>query len=321
MTKNRQKLTFGVILSIAIIFVLALAPVKKAHAETTGGFIHMSPVRTKLELKPGEVYKGTFKVMATGTETFDYTLSASPYQIVDEGGNASYDTESKYTKIVDWITFSKEGDTISPNESQDVSYTIKVPEDAPGGGQYAILFAETANPEEKGSFTKTNSRVGQILYVTIDGKNNECAKIIKNGINTFMFEPPISSTSLVESCGNVHQEASYIMKVYPLFSDKEIYTNEEDPETHIILPETKRFNTTSWTKENGAPSIGIYTVEHTVKIGKESDTVKKLVFIFPLWLLIVILLFLGSIIFWLVSRSRARKEAAKESRPRGRDED
>ena len=313
----KKRFLFGAFLAAAMIIgSAAFAP--KTYAEDKL-YLMISPVSETLELDPGQTYSGKMRVMNSGDKAFDYKLYVEPYYVSDGDYTPNFGEKNDRTKITEWFNLSRDGGSLEPGGQDWVDYTIKVPSDAAGGGQYAAIIAEGENEDR--ALIKTSTRVAEIFFTNIGGESTSCVKIISNSINRFMFEPPVNALSTVEDCGNTHVEASYTMKVYSLFSDKEIYSNEEDPETHTILPETKRFNTTSWTKEQGAPMMGIYTVEHTVKIGKESDTIKKIVFIFPLWLVIILLLFLGSLIFWLVSRARARKEAAKESRPRDRDED
>ena len=322
MIKNTsKKWFFGALATLA----LAIPIFFPKPVSAVNNYIQISPTYEDIELEPGQTYTGSVRVQNIGDNDFDYKMSAQPFIYDGNDYVASVGAKGKnvaHFKISEWVTFSKDEGTLASHSKETINYTIKVPDDAPGGGQYVAIIAgiEGESTNKNGANIKTVSQVADLILGRVSGETNECAKITNVSVNTFMFEPPISASSLIENCGNVHMYATYTMNVYPLFSDKAIYSNEEDPDSFVVTPDTKRFNTTSWTKEQGAPMMGIYTVEYTVKIGKESETIKKLVFIFPLWLVIIILLFLGSIIFWLVSRARARKEAAKESRPRGRDE-
>lgn len=282
-------------------------------------YIQISPTTEDIELEPGQTYTGKVRVQNVGDNTFEYKMSAQPFIYSDDNYTISMGTKkenSAYFDISEWVTFSQDTGTLEPHTKDTIEYTIKVPNDAPGGGQYMGIIAsleESRDDGNNGANIKTVSQVADLIFGKVSGETNECAKIHNINVNSFMFEPPMNATSLVEDCGNVHMYATYIMKVFPLFSDTAIYDNSEDPETHVVIPETRRFNTTSWTKEQGAPMMGIFNVEYTVKIGKESKTIKQLVFIFPLWLIIIIILFIGAIIFWLVSRSRQRKESKRSS--------
>ena len=129
--------------------------------------------------------------------------------------------------------------------------------------------------------------------------------MIENKIPTFLFNPPISASSIVENTGNTHANVKYVLQVYPFFGDEEVYTNEEDPTTLVLLPDTRRLNTVSW---EGAPSLGIFRVKQTVSFWDETSTTEKLVFLCPIWFIFIVLLIIFCAIFWIVSRVRNRKE-------------
>ncbi|MBQ3410075.1 hypothetical protein IJG66_01810, partial [Candidatus Saccharibacteria bacterium] len=234
------------------------------------GELMISPSRIEVPdaINPGEAYTGTFKVINSGDVDIKYRIYATGYMVAYVENSDSYtqvfDQDGPYTGVAKWFTFSKDTGYLAPGEREEITYTINVPEDAPGGGQYAGIMAEIDNDEDQMFVSK--SRVGTLFYSTIAGETRIDAKIIDNKIPSFLFNPPIYATSLVENNGNVHLNASYILQVFPLFSDEEVYTNEEDPETHVVMPETKRFITTKW--EN-SPSFGIFRVIQTVKIADQ----------------------------------------------------
>ncbi len=282
------------------------------------GELMISPSRIEVPdaINPGEAYTGTFKVINSGDVDIKYRIYATGYMVAYVENSDSYtqvfDQDGPYTGVAKWFTFSKDTGYLAPGEREEITYTINVPEDAPGGGQYAGIMAEIDNDEDQMFVSK--SRVGTLFYSTIAGETRIDAKIIDNKIPSFLFNPPIYATSLVENNGNVHLNASYILQVFPLFSDEEVYTNEEDPETHVVMPETKRFITTKW--EN-SPSFGIFRVIQTVKIADQESKVEKLVILCPLWLIIVILALIFMMVFWLVSRHKSRQRRAREDADHG----
>ena len=94
------------------------------------------------------------------------------------------------------------------------------------------------------------------------------------------------------------------MTVTPLFSSDPVYTNEEDPAVYATLPETRRYSSIQW---DGTPAFGIFNVKLDVTYNNETETIEKLVIVCPLWLIILIIVFIGAVVFWLVSRNRERK--------------
>lgn len=292
----------------------SFATVRTAHAEDTTPAVHLqvSPTKQKISLTPGSSYVGTFKVQNVGGATFDYTVYATPYSVTSENYDPDYTNVGTYSQISDWITFDKktEKGTLQPGTSVDVTYIVNVPKDAPAGGQYAALMAQTDSGNGEGATVAVVHRVGMILYAAVPGETRVSGEIIKNTVNSFYFNPPLTVSSLVKNTGNVEATANYTVKIYPLFSNESVFNTEDAQEgaySRDVIPETSRFNSITW---EGAPTIGIFSVEQTIEFAGETSTIHKLVLICPLWLLFIIFALLFFIIFWLVSRARDRKRAA-----------
>ena len=269
-------------------------------------YLQVSPPTVQLgELDPGTSKSGEFLVQNIGAKDFDFKVYAVPYQVEGQEYNPVYSTNNNYTQISKWITFDLTEGHLEPNGEQKVHYTINVPDNAPDGGEYASIMVETDSGNAEDATIKTVSRVGIVLYSHVGGVTNACGKILEQDLPTFLTQPPIYVTSLVENCGNIDLTASYTLQVYPLFSDEEIYTTEETPDERITLPGTKRFNKVSW---ESAPAIGIYRVKQTIRFADKTEFIEKYVVICPIWLIILIILFIGSIVFWLVMRSRSRRK-------------
>ncbi|MBQ3467998.1 hypothetical protein IJH19_00420 [Candidatus Saccharibacteria bacterium] len=279
--------------------------------------LRVSPVSLEHDLDPGESTTGSFNVFNDGDNTLYYHAAASPYYLssTDKGGlDVSYNKESTYTQIANWITFTSPDGEIAPGGKAEIKYKITVPKDAPGGGQYAALLVATRDTKEDAAKKDTSvsevANVGPVVYAKISGDIITKGEITSNEINGFLFAPPITASSKVKNSGNVHADATYIMRVYPLFSNETIYNNEEHPGIATLLPDSTRYFTASWSADEGAPSIGIYRVQSEVKISDTVSKVEKLVIICPMWVLILIIIFILAVIFWIVSRVKARKAAA-----------
>ena len=275
--------------------------------------IQVSPTKQKISLTPGSKYTGSFKVMNVGKAGFNYTTDATPYSVVNDSYDADYASATAYNQISEWIKFDSKTKTgyLQPNEVREVTYTVNVPEDVPAGGQYAVIMAQTDAGNTENATVAVVHRVGMILYAAVPGETRASGEIIKNTVNSFYFDPPITVSSLVKNTGNIEQTATYTTNIWPLFQKETVFSNADNPLTLDIIPETSRFNSITW---EGAPSLGIFYVEQTIDFAGETSKVGKLVLICPLWLLFIIFALLFFIIFWLVSRSRDRKREMREAR-------
>ena len=311
----------GIVLGVlaTILSLMASVTLKNpVHAEilSTDDPVRMqiSPVKQKLELTPGQSKVAYIKVMNIGTEKFSYSVSATPYSIVDENYNVDYENSSNdYTKMYNWVTIDEKlkTGTLEPRTSVDVPFTVTVPSDAPPGGQYAAITAETVDSSAPGSIIKTVNRLGMILYAGISGGQiNAEGKIVENTIKSFFFEPPISASVLVESNSNIETTATCTVKVWPFGSSETVYNNEESPVKLDIVPKTRRFNTVSW---EGSPRLGIFTVEQKIDYLGETSIVKKIVIVCPLWLAIVFVSIFVLLIVWLISRIIKRRKSKDQN--------
>lgn len=272
--------------------------------------LQISPVKQKLKLEPGQSYVSSIKVKNRGTEKFTYTVSVSPYSVLDEKYSADYEsTKNDYTKMFNWVKIDEKlkTGTLNPGAEVDVPFTVTVPSDMHPGGQYAAIMAETSDGSSENSVIKTINRLGMILYADIiKGSVNIDGEIINNTVNTFILEPPLTVSSTVENTGNFETTATYTVKVWPFGSKETIFSNEESPMKLDIIPKTRRYNSISWDQ---APRLGIFTVEQKIEYpGAETSVVRKTVIICPLWLAILFSIIVIVLIIWLISRIVKRKK-------------
>lgn len=312
-----MKVKFGLRTIVATVFVVAAAFLgvflgfggQSAVAEGVPDYrIQISPAITELDLSPGKTTVTKFRVQNTGAKRFDFQLLSLPYSVSGEDYEQSFSNESNYTSLANWIEFSQDSGSISPDNEAEITITIDVPKDIPEGGQYAAVMARMIEPEQQSDISGITAlkQVGMLVYSkNVEGNTRKEGEIVENKVPSFMFAPPIQATSIVSNTGNVHADATYILQVFPFFGDEEIYTNEEHPETRTILPETRRLNTMSW---DGAPQLGLFRVKQTVKFLDKTSVTEKVVFICPLWFLFIILAIIFLAIFWIVSRIRSRKK-------------
>lgn len=278
----------------------------------------VSPPHQKIILVPGETYSGSISVFnSSGSEkSLDYRVEIGSFsQQKAEDGDAKDDygamdhiSRSSYNQIVDWIKLDKEKGTIEPGATENVTFKIEVPKNAPGGGQYATLLV--VNDTASGATGGNNIQIDQtfqfasIIYAEVAGKTEEKGEIINNSMPSFLLNGPLTAESMVKNNGNVHTDAEYTFQVWPLFSGEEICTNEEKPETSLILPETERYHVQSC----DLPSVGIFKAKQTVKIFGETSIMERTVIICPLWLLFLILFAIIAIVIWIVMKIRGNKK-------------
>ena len=271
----------------------------------------VSPGLIEVSLTPGEVYEGVFFVInpATDATVSHYAISAAPLNFFDESYTPAFTDPSDYNQIVDWVEISEPKGELNPQEKRAIHYKITVPEDAPAGGQYmSFLVAadDTITSDQQESIAVTaKSQIAILLYSTVAGETREVGTVIENNVGSFFFDQPIKTSSLVINSGNVHIPAKYTLRIYPLFSNEEIYTNEESPKISSVIPDTTLYNEKTW---EDTPLLGLFRVEQEIDFGDKYNVKSSLVLVAPSWFVIVCLLFLAALIYAAIERVKKRKE-------------
>lgn len=276
----------------------------------------VSPPSQRVILIPGEKYTNTISVFNANDSTRDlkYEVSIGSFSqtkdenSVDDYGHVDIINESSYNQIMDWITIDKKEGRVAPNHSDEITYTIDVPEDAPAGGQYAtIVIADKTTSGAAGSGNVSIDQTFQfasIIYAEVAGQTREDGAIVENNMPSFLLNGPFEATSMVQNNGNVHTDAEYILQVVPFLGGDDYCNNEEDPETSLVLPGTERYHV----QKCDLPPVGIFKAKQTVKIFGESSIVERTVIMCPLWLLLIGIFVILLIIGWIFFRFKSKGE-------------
>lgn len=305
---KEKKVISGIIISFFALFI-SIIETSTANAISFA----VSPMNNFVVLNPGESYESAFTVFnpTNNEDSINYEVKMEHFYEGDDGAVLLEDVGTT-GQILEWTKLeSADTGVLAPGEKADINYSINVPEDAAGGGQY-VAFTVEAKDNSKTNESKegTNATLEQKtliayrVFAEIAGDINRQGEVQDINVPSFLLSGNIKGTSSIKNTGNVHGEAKYKLQVFPLFSDEEIYTNEEDPQTATILPDRTRYEETAW--EN-TPSIGIFNVKYTVEFEGVTAEVSKMVIICPIWLLFLIIFIIIAIIIWIAVRVKGRK--------------
>ncbi|MCL2451415.1 hypothetical protein FWD20_00815 [Candidatus Saccharibacteria bacterium] len=297
--------------------------------------IHVTPIEVNLALDPGEVYNGKFQVRNNGTDSYDFHVTANRFYVKDLTYETTYDEESAHTQIAEWIKFTRtDFYGLEPGEKQEVAYRISVPEDAPGGGQYAVLFATVSTESSGGGYeVVTDSRVGVKIYAKLAGETHIDGRVESLKQAGFYKRGPIESIARVKNTGNVDFDSTHEFVIKSL-NGRELFRDEV---TKRIMPDTVREVKLKWWEDggedeygatiikDGTPTFGIFRVQNKISfLGKVQYTGEKIVIVAPIWLIIILtmalLLIIGLIfllILFIVKKNRHKKIFEQHQKPHG----
>lgn len=321
MKKNLKIIGTGILAGFFVFCGAVLGTNEEVIAEGYG--ITLSPMNQSVIIDPGDSREVSFLIAnpSSSSESLRYELSVEPFYI-SEKSDIYYEAEGNSAEMMNWVSFNTPTTgELAMNESKTISFTINVPNSAPAGGQYIAIIVTMKNNEENqksiqdasGKDSAVNikevKRIAHLIYAEVTGDVKRGGEVLDVSVPSFLFSGKITGSSTVKNTGNIHGTANYTLQVYPLFSNEEVYTNVESPDTKKILPERSVYRELAWEE---TPSIGIFNVVYTVEFEGSKAEVSKMVIICPLWLLFVILFIVILIIGWIFFRVKSRGKSRRD---------
>lgn len=271
------------------------------------------PTTQTIELDPGREYTGNVTITNSGQQPFTALVSAAPYQVDSEAYTPDFSTENAYTKLYGWISFPEESYYLEPGASAKVEYTVNVPEDVVGGGQYAAILVRTEDSIKEEDSIQVISQVAGILYGRVNGADmHPEGEIAEQDIPGFVMDGLLEVAETVYNTGNVDFRVNHSVTITDFFSGEKVLDPEmKDSDGYslasdnvIVLPGTSRRNVITW--EN-TPRLGVYKVQQTVTFLDTESSTEQIVIFCPSWLLFSIIGLIVLAILWIILAARRRR--------------
>lgn len=278
--KKKNKISYKITLLFALAFCICLP--YSTQAVTVG------PVKLEYSADPGTVIAGELYIK--NEETAEKTLYPSVDQFTEQDGEKIFQEDQGL--ISEWLK-TKESITLKPGESVKVPYTIEIPENAPPGGQFAVIWWGSVPPKKAkdAQDVSIQTRAGILVYLNVNGNIVEGAKIKSfdtQDSKTLFTATPVAFTMAIANEGNVYIKPKGSIKITSIFGTvvSELPLN---PKGLQILPNS--FRTFSEYKWNGSNfSIGPYKAEATLVYGtkQEQSTSTKWIWVLPIKMISII---------------------------------
>lgn len=334
MNKIKRILTAVLLMLVGVGGCLTLpsyaAEENKDENELPATWLQISPSGAAVTLEGGEVIQAgssncpvevedptngktdcAVEVKNIGSKSFTYKLYVAPMTF--KSGNEvdfSSDSSATYTQIARWTTLYDDMKkeyvnelyrTIAPNETQKIHYRISVPDDVPGGAQYAAIFAQTTGSTASGTGVSTIAQVASQIYGRSIGDTVQTATIDDYNFTRFTLGGKLTAHASFKNTGNTDFNARYSYKAMTLFG-KELYSDEGSTTT---FPGVDYDFDVVW---DNPPMLGIFSVQFKVTAADAVRDETHIVVIMPIFIMILLILLLTVIIVWIIIIIRKRKE-------------
>ncbi|MHB8157530.1 MAG: hypothetical protein ACYDEQ_09105, partial [Desulfocucumaceae bacterium] len=157
-------------LRLALVLLLSAASLAKGQGAVS---LNVWPPRIDLSVAPGESRTGIINLDNRGKEkvqVFSYITDVS----MDRYGNMLYpEGGTLATSCEEWMTINPENFFLSQGTSQQVRYTLKVPENAAGSYLASAFFQTKPQDGGKGSGSRLSARVGVLFILTISNTGHK----------------------------------------------------------------------------------------------------------------------------------------------------
>ena len=307
--KNLRKASLAS-LALCALFSFFLTKNTYAEDESLSAYISISPAIQRTNLDPNGEFNNSITLTNPSDKTMRVHMTVEPYAVENITYAPIYSVRNAYTQIVNWIELEETDFTIEPYNSKIIPYTVKVPEDVPGGGQYASIFAETEIIDSEQSIHAKGS-IGMILIARVSGETRLTGEIVKTSIPRFILAPPVSATATFRNEGNVDADATISIKIENYITGEMIYDGTNDPLEKTILPDTTRDLNISWAN---VPRLGLLKVTLNTTFMGDAEVKTRVVLVCPIWFMAIILLIILVIVFRILAKRREDRRTRANSR-------
>lgn len=217
----------------------------------------LTPLSQEINLNPGDSVEKKIIISGDDWPSTNLRFYAVPYGVSNADYTPDYKPLDSKSKVQDWIKLSSDSVEVQSTFSHSVSYRLSVPEGTRPGSYSAVIFAEINSKQVKTGAINTLQRLGQMVYVTVNGDAQKRGQAIDHPTSLFYIQQHVPLTIAVKNDGDVYYKAKLAVDIYNL-GGKKIYSDETEKP---VLPQTERnFQLTF----NSDKPINILKVKKTV---------------------------------------------------------
>lgn len=299
----------------------------------------INPSSQDLELTPGETFRGSIEVANSGRLPFKVVANVRPFYIKDNNYDSpDFSADSAYTKLHNWVKLSETEFYLEPGAKHRLDFTVEVPADIASSGQYAAIMLLSDGGNSGTSGVSVSGQIAALLYGHVNGGELRAeGELTAHSMPNFIVDrnfkashkdangdiksatAAFSLSQTVKNTGNVDFRVTQIMTITDFFTNREVVGPSSvsgdgqliGSNSAVVLPGTSRTGILTWPD---APRLGLFTVTQTVRFLDQEHSFDSVVFLCPVWLIVIVMSLIIVFIIWLIIHLK-RKSHHDEDNP------
>lgn len=272
----------------------ASAVVIAAFLPNFASAVTVSPGKLEYRVDPGAVINGAITLINDSDSERVFHPEFEKFTEVD--GEKVF-SPGEPTALTGWFEIPK-SITLGPREQRKIPFTINVPENAPPGGHFAVMWW-SAMPS--GGQVSIVTRAGIVVYLQVSGDVNESGELTSFSTENnrfFFFSLPENFTVQFRNAGNTYLKPKGEIAIKNILGSRIADFGVND--VNIILLPAGNANLRITKHFDKAPfALGFYKAELALQWGDKPELVQrsKWFFVFPWKHVLATLLILAAVFF------------------------
>ena len=260
---------------IFIVFIFLLTTIYSPIVSA----VTVGPAKIEYRADPGDVIEDTLILINEGNEK--QTFYSVFEKFTEVNGEKKF-LPAEPTELANWFNLPKNA-TLEPGEQKRIPFTIEIPQNAPPGGHFAVIWWGNAPPESKQ--VSITTRAGILVYLRVSGEINESGKLVSfsaNNNNFFFFQLPENFNAIFKNDGNTYLKPQGEILIKNIFGRKIAAFNINEISV-IFLPDNENNLKIAKKFEKAPFAFGLYKAELTLRWGEKPESIQKNIWfiIFP----------------------------------------
>jgi hypothetical protein len=277
----------------------------------TAQALTISPARLEFTADPGTTSTNEFTIVNEQDSDQTYYTSVENFEAQGESGTPNFTTNkdglSSWVQVVDKIEIKK-------GEKVKIPFTVTVPANADAGGHFAAIFLSTIPPATKGGEVSVGAKVGMLMLLKVSGDIKE-----DGGVMSFFLKQggrvvtslPVEFAYRFNNNGNDRVKPTGTTTISNMFGLTTEEINANATEGNVLPNSIRRFEL-KWGNEEALPvsapffthvkyemrnfALGPYFATLDLTFGTKTASKSLWFIVFP-WHLLIVVFFIGAIIF------------------------